>query len=127
MSFAIPNIKSGTVFEYSYTKVSDYLYNLTDWVIQKDIPVAYSQLKYTIPEYFNYQANQLGNSYNVGGSRIRRKKPFPIPLAPSELLVVKNLLSPRLVLHPKRGHLPPIALSLPLACQTYCQSKKSHS
>lgn len=60
VSFALPNIQKGTVIEYTYTQVSDYLNNLTTWHFQHDIPVAVSDFRYTIPEWFNYQLSQLG-------------------------------------------------------------------
>ncbi|WKV11298.1 hypothetical protein [Marivirga harenae] len=60
-SFAIPNIKSGSIVEYSYIKTSDYLNNLHTWQFQEDIPVAFSDFRYSIPEWFNYQNSQLGN------------------------------------------------------------------
>ena len=63
ISFAIPNVKEGSVIEYTYRKTSDYLYNLTTWYFQSDIPTAHSEFRFTIPEYFNYQASQLGNVY----------------------------------------------------------------
>lgn len=61
VSMALPNVKNGSVVEYSYTLVSDYIYNLTSWKFQEDIPVAYNFLDFTIPQYFNYQISQLGN------------------------------------------------------------------
>ena len=62
VNYPIPNIKSGTVIEYEYNLKSDYLNNLRTWTFQQDIPVAYSEFTYTIPEWFHYQNNQLGNS-----------------------------------------------------------------
>ncbi|MDW3190855.1 MAG: DUF3857 domain-containing protein [Cytophagales bacterium] len=61
VSMALPNVKNGSVVEYTYTLVSDYIYNLTSWKFQEDIPVAYNFLDFTIPQYFNYQISQLGN------------------------------------------------------------------
>lgn len=66
LSVAIPNIKAGTIFEYTYDKVSDFTYNLSDWIFQADIPVQRSIFTYTIPEYYNYQTSFLGNAYNAG-------------------------------------------------------------
>lgn len=61
VNYIIPNIKDGTVIEYEYEKRSDYISNLSTWYFQQtDIPVAYSAFSYTIPEWFNYQINQLG-------------------------------------------------------------------
>ena len=62
VNYVIPNIKKGTVIEYQYVKTSDYLNNLETWYFQsQDIPIAHSEFSYTIPEWFNYQINQLGN------------------------------------------------------------------
>ena len=62
VNYVIPNIKKGTVIEYQYVKTSDYLNNLETWYFQSlDIPTAHSEFSYTIPEWFNYQINQLGN------------------------------------------------------------------
>lgn len=63
ISFAIPNIKDGSVIEYSYTLTSGHLMNLSTWYFQGSIPTAHSEFRYTIPEYFNYQASQLGNIF----------------------------------------------------------------
>ena len=66
LNYIIPNIKDGTVIEYQYKKHSDYITNLSTWYFQQlDIPVAYSEFSYTLPEWLNYQINQLGNP-NVG-------------------------------------------------------------
>jgi len=65
VSFAIPGIVDGTVIEYSYTKTSDYITNLSTWYFQSDIPTAHSEFRYTLPEYFNYQVAQLGNLYKT--------------------------------------------------------------
>lgn len=37
--FTIPNVKVGTVIEYSYTLTSDRFYSLRTWYFQRDIPV----------------------------------------------------------------------------------------
>ncbi len=60
-SFALSDVQEGSVIEYTYTKVSDFLGNLDTWYFQEDIPVAYSELQATIPEYYYYQISQEGN------------------------------------------------------------------
>ena len=60
-SFAMPNIKEGSVIEYKYTLTSDYIINLKTWYFQEEIPVAFTSFIYTIPEYFNYQISQVGS------------------------------------------------------------------
>lgn len=75
-SFAVPKIKAGTVFEYSYSILSDYIFNLTEWTFQKDIPSFYSEFDFTIPQYFNYQSSLLGNNYNLSSSETSKNENF---------------------------------------------------
>jgi hypothetical protein len=57
---AMPNIREGSVVEYSYTIKSPYFLKFPDWDFQRKIPVDYSEYKILIPEYFKY------NSYLKG-------------------------------------------------------------
>jgi hypothetical protein len=57
---AMPNIREGSVVEYSYTIKSPYFLKLPDWDFQRQIPVDYSEYQILIPEYFKY------NSYLKG-------------------------------------------------------------
>jgi hypothetical protein len=62
-SFAMPDVQEGSVIEYKYTIISDFINNLSTWHYQNSIPTAYSYFEYTIPEFFHYQIAQLGNFY----------------------------------------------------------------
>ena len=53
-NFSIPNLQVGSVFEYHYEVTSEGLTHLTDWYFQEDIPIIHSELKITIPKYFEY-------------------------------------------------------------------------
>ena len=64
-SFALADVQEGSVIEYKYMLISDYYSNLKTWQFQQDVPVAYSHFTYTIPEFFKYQTNQLGNYHPV--------------------------------------------------------------
>lgn len=69
--FALPGVKAGSVLEYKYTIVSDYLYTLRAWQFQRDIPVKWSEYEFTIPEYFNYQTVFRGYApLSVNDSRV---------------------------------------------------------
>lgn len=59
-TFLMPNVQSGSVFEYEYMLISDFFENIDDWYIQEDIPVIYNQFTIRVPEYFTYQMNVLG-------------------------------------------------------------------
>ncbi|MEP4533605.1 MAG: DUF3858 domain-containing protein [Cyclobacteriaceae bacterium] len=61
VTFAMPDVKQGSVIEYKYNIKSDYISNLSTWHFQSDLPTAYSEFAYTIPEYFFYQKSQVGN------------------------------------------------------------------
>ncbi|WKN30373.1 transglutaminase domain-containing protein [Porifericola rhodea] len=53
--FTMPAVKTGSVIEYEYVIVSDFLYNFQDWHFQSSIPVIWSEYNVAIPEYFKYQ------------------------------------------------------------------------
>jgi Domain of Unknown Function with PDB structure (DUF3857) len=60
IDFALPNLKEGSVIEYSYSIASDFFFNLQPWQFQRAIPVAWSEYRVAIPEYFNYQMLSQG-------------------------------------------------------------------
>ncbi len=61
VSFTMPNLQNGSVFEYRYEIISDYVNNLKPWYFQGDIPVAKSQFTCILPEFFNYRATFMGS------------------------------------------------------------------
>lgn len=56
----LPNIKEGSVIEYTYTVNSSFLYNLREWEFQRDIPVQWSEYAVKIPEFFDYKVVSQG-------------------------------------------------------------------
>lgn len=51
----IPNLQKGSIVEYRYQLESAFIYTLYEtWYFQQDIPVRWSQLTVTIPQYFTY-------------------------------------------------------------------------
>ncbi len=58
--FAFPAVKEGTVIEYTYSIVSDFIQNLREWEFQSDIPTVYTQYDVSILEYYNYQKISQG-------------------------------------------------------------------
>ncbi|PTX12280.1 uncharacterized protein DUF3858 [Pontibacter mucosus] len=53
--FTMPNVKEGSVIDVSYTVTSDFIYALRDWEFQHKVPVAWSEFRARIPEYFDYK------------------------------------------------------------------------
>lgn len=58
--FAMPNVRKGAIIEVSYTIKSDFVFGLTPWLFQKEIPVLHSEYHVYIPEFFHYNQNLLG-------------------------------------------------------------------
>ncbi|NME66470.1 DUF3857 domain-containing protein [Flammeovirga aprica] len=54
VKISLPNVKVGSVIEYSYTKLSDFIYAPDDWVAQRTIPTLVSDFRFEIPEYLTY-------------------------------------------------------------------------
>lgn len=54
VSFALPNVKPGTVFEYKYKMTRKSYSYIPSWNFQQRIPVKYSAYNIAIPEYFQF-------------------------------------------------------------------------
>jgi hypothetical protein len=55
LKFTLPNVKEGSILEYEYVKISDFIYGLETWVFQTTIPTRWSEYRARIPEYFSYK------------------------------------------------------------------------
>ncbi len=53
VSFALPNVRTGTIFEYKYKKTRKSFY-IPSWNFQQSIPTRYSAYNVIIPEYFQF-------------------------------------------------------------------------
>jgi hypothetical protein len=53
-TFTLPQVREGSVIEYSYDMESDIWYNLRQWDFQKNIPVVWSELRASLPAYFDF-------------------------------------------------------------------------
>lgn len=52
---AFPNVKKGSILEYSYTKMDRSISLLDGWAFQKEIPALVSKYTFKAPDYFQYQ------------------------------------------------------------------------
>ncbi|HEU0228005.1 MAG TPA: DUF3857 domain-containing protein [Arachidicoccus soli] len=55
VSFAMPNVKVGSVFEYEYKRYRKTYGNIDSWYFQHAYPVKYSAYNLIIPEYFDFK------------------------------------------------------------------------
>lgn len=75
MKFTLPAVKPGSIIEYNYTLISDFLFNLQDWEFQGQYPRLWSEYYTAIPEYFRYVTiSQIKRPFDVdkegtGGGR----------------------------------------------------------
>ncbi len=58
--FSLPNVKEGSVIEYSYTVVSEFFTEFPNWQFQYTIPVRWSEYWAIIPEFFMYERYMQG-------------------------------------------------------------------
>ena len=72
VKFAIPGVKAGSIIEYQYTVLSDFVYQLDDWQFQSSIPVMWSETSVVIPEYFQY--NKTFKGYDFGELVLNEQK-----------------------------------------------------
>lgn len=59
-SFAMPNVREGSVIDLNYIIKSDAIFNLRAWQFQYNIPVVWSEYFVGIPEYFIYKHTVKG-------------------------------------------------------------------
>lgn len=61
VKFTMPNLKEESIIEVTYTVVTPFIFNLTGWEFQSDIPKLLSKYKASIPG--NYLYNRTLNGY----------------------------------------------------------------
>ena len=58
----VPGAKAGSVFDFEYTIISPFLFNLQDWQFQQKIPVLYSKYTARMIPFFSYNFITLGTN-----------------------------------------------------------------
>jgi hypothetical protein len=53
--FTLPNVKEGSIIEYTYSTVSDFTFALDEWYFQGGYPSKYSSFTLTLPQYYLYK------------------------------------------------------------------------
>ena len=57
VSFTLPDVKVGSVFEYKFTEEKKSISNIDDWYFQDNIPTRLSVYKVLIPSMFKFSSN----------------------------------------------------------------------
>ncbi|MEX0361904.1 MAG: hypothetical protein AB3N10_13065, partial [Allomuricauda sp.] len=77
--FTFPNVKEGSILEYEYELVSPYLFNLTGWSFQSDIPKVRSEFYAEIPGNYVYNRSLVGSlDLDINESKLK-KSCFKVP------------------------------------------------
>ncbi len=78
MTILFPDAKAGSVIEYEYSILSDLYREVKDWEAQCEMPVAYTKYDVTIPEWFGFYVQTIGNEYNNSHISQQRTTKRPI-------------------------------------------------
>lgn len=60
-AFTLPNVREGSILEFTYVIRSPFLFNLQDWQFQQEIPVRWSEYRVQIPSFYRYK--EITRSY----------------------------------------------------------------
>jgi len=64
--FSMPNVKEGSVIEYSYEIRSDFWWHIPVWYFQNQIPTVWSEYRVSLPEYFNFvKLSQVYKEFSI--------------------------------------------------------------
>ncbi len=62
----MPNVKEGSIIEYTYSITTPYFTIFRDWYFQYDIPANYVEYKISVPQFFTY------NRYLAGYTKVNK-------------------------------------------------------
>ncbi|HUR66525.1 MAG TPA: DUF3857 domain-containing protein [Chitinophagaceae bacterium] len=70
--FTLPNVKEGSIIEYEYTIISDFLNHLRPWEYQGTYPRLWSEYNLSLPEFLGYVFLTQGyKKYDIDQSKTR--------------------------------------------------------
>ena len=70
LKFALPGVKTGTVIEWKYSIISDFLFNPQPWEFQGKYPVQWSEYSFQVPSFFEYVSVPYGKQdYFISSSK----------------------------------------------------------
>jgi hypothetical protein len=71
--FTFPNVREGTIIEYEYRIVTDYIFYLYPWDFQGAYPRLWSEYNVSMPEFYNYVTLTQGyHPYYIADKKDRR-------------------------------------------------------
>ncbi len=74
VTFTFPNLQENCIIEYEYTITSPYLFNLTGWSFQSNIPKLYTVFTAKIPGNYKYNRKLNGGlNLHINDAKIEKK------------------------------------------------------
>jgi hypothetical protein len=58
--FTMPNVREGSVIEYSYSVIAEHSTGLPGWSFQRTIPTRWSEYRTSVPDWFDYKTLMQG-------------------------------------------------------------------
>ena len=58
--FTLPNVKEGSIIEYEYKVISDFIRSVDPWLFQGKNPVLWSEFEFSVPAFFTYAPQMRG-------------------------------------------------------------------
>ncbi len=65
MKFSFPQVAEGAVVEYQYRLTSESIFQLREWYFQSEIPIRWSELRLSIPEWYDYIFLNQGRKMDI--------------------------------------------------------------
>ena len=89
--FTLPNVKEGSIIEYTYNTQSDFIFALDDWHFQGHYPSKYTGLSFSVPEYFKYKVSTYGYLDLHAAKPISVNQAFNIPATSESRAEILNV------------------------------------
>ncbi|MCB9295421.1 MAG: DUF3857 domain-containing protein [Lewinellaceae bacterium] len=78
MKFSFPKVEEGAVIEYRYRISSESIIQLRPWYFQREIPTLWSELRLSIPEWYDYIFLKQGRPVDIE-ERDSREESIRVP------------------------------------------------
>ncbi len=77
--FAFPDVRVGSIIEYKYSQNSPFVAIPDSWYFQSDIPVKWSECRFTLPEHMEYvQVSRVTKPYDIKEVESRNTRSFGV-------------------------------------------------
>ncbi len=72
VSYAVPNVKKGSIIDYTFTKRMGQYFQVPNWRFHDYIPVMWSEIMYTIPHRMQFRVVLKGNNDSLAINEVNQ-------------------------------------------------------